>query len=550
MKKGAFAFVLHTHLPFVRKAGVWPFGEEWFYEAMAETYIPILDMLNSLRRDGCRASLTISLTPVLLEQMADEYMLSQFRVYVADRISRAESDIKRFSSDAAMLKIARFYREFYSSTLRSFDSVYRGNVTGAFRDLQDAGYLEIIASAATHGYLPLLIRDSSIYAQVETGVRTYEKYLGRKPKGFWLPECAYRPSYEMREDGSSRLKKGIDEFLRSAGIDFFIVDTHAFEGGESFPASRTSAPGAKKFTLEQKGEPGSRTSLLPYVLGSECSVFARNRRTGMQVWSGEYGYPGDGNYREFHKKDSESGLQYWKITNAKAGLGEKEIYAREKIYSRVCENASHLTGMVGRMLSDFSSAGGGAFGIVVAPYDSELFGHWWFEGVMFLEKALRALSLAENGIEITTRGGYLEKHPPQQAIKLPETSWGAGGYHHVWLNSETEKMWVHIHEREKKMEEMVARYGGAAGILKDALDQAGRELLLLESSDWPFLVTTGQAKEYGRERFSRHCENFDAICGLVDSGAGDEELGNLVALVTGADNLFADLDYNIFACRE
>jgi len=547
MKKGAFAFVLHSHIPFVRKSGVWPFGEEWFYEGLAETYIPLLDTLNKLKEEGCKVKLTVSLTPVLLEQMSDTYMLSQFSEYVRDKINRAESDIKRFASESAFLKVAQFYREYYSSIEDHFENRYKRDVAGAFRNLQDAGYLEIMTSAATHGYLPLLERDSSIYGQIEQGIRTYRRHLGRNPEGFWLPECAYRPGYEIYENGKVKKKKAIDQFLRDAGISFFITDTHAVEGGETFQARRLGPYTVPNFVVDYT-RPTYRTSFLPYLLSSGCTVFARNRQTGLQVWSGRWGYPGDGNYREFHKKDGRSGFQYWRVTATDLDLGKKEVYVRENIYPRIEENASHFVSMVEGMLADFNSKSQ-KFGIVMSPYDAELFGHWWFEGILFLEKVLRKMS-SNSSVELTTLSDYLKNHPPQQAIVLPETSWGEGGYHYVWMNSSTEWMWPLIHEREVKMEKMVSGYQNVSGILRDVLNQMGRELLLLQSSDWPFLITTGQAKEYATRRFLKHCENFDRLCNLLELNAGMGDIKNVLTSIKDTDNLFPDLDYHIFKAQE
>ena len=244
MKKGAFAFVLHSHLPFVRQAGIWPFGEEWFYEGLTETYIPILDMLNELKEEGCNVKLTMSITPVLLEQLSDTYLLNEFQKYVEDRRSRAEKDMKRFAKNEPFLKIATFYRDFYNTTLDHFRNRYKGNVIGAFRKLQDDGYLEIMASAATHGYLPLLARDSSISAQIKVGVDTYKRLLKRNPRGFWLPECAYRPAYELKKGSSKKkiLKRGIDEFLNESGIEFFIKTALTCQQGFHGCRVRSSNP--------------------------------------------------------------------------------------------------------------------------------------------------------------------------------------------------------------------------------------------------------------------------------------------------------------------
>jgi len=546
VKNGAFAFVLHSHLPFVRQAGIWPFGEEWFYEGLMETYIPILDMLNELKEEGYNAKLTISITPVLLEQLADSYLLSEFQKYAQERIERAEKDIRRFAANKPFLKIATFYRDFYSTILDHFKNRYKEDVVGAFRKGQDEGCLEIITSAATHGYLPLLIRDSSISAQIKVGVDTYKRLLKRNPHGFWLPECAYRPAYELQGGKKKILKRGIDEFLKEFGIEFFISDTHAVEGGEAFVGKRLYGPyNVPKGVSVHERKSTHRTSFLPYLLESGCVVFARNRDTGLQVWSGERGYPGDGNYRDFHKKDSETGLQYWKITNVKCDLGSKEVYIRENVYPRIKENADHFVNLIEGMLSNFRNQNK-KYGIIVSPYDAELFGHWWFEGVLFLKEVLKKMSDNPN-VKLVTLKDYLESHPPDDVIKLPETSWGEGGYHYVWMNSQVEWLWQCIHQAEEKIEKLVEKFPRAKGMLKISLNQIARELLLLESSDWPFLITTKQAPEYASQRFLTHYERFKTICKVIENGGNDEELKKITEEIADKDNLFANLDYHVFA---
>lgn len=549
MKKGAFAFVLHSHLPFVRKSGIWPFGEEWLYEGLTETYIPILDIINKLKKEGYKVKLTVSITPVLMEQLQDTYILIEFQKYLQDRIKRAEKDIIKFSKNKPFLKVAIFYRNFYNEILEHFKDRYKEDIVGEFGKLQDEGYLEIMTSAATHGYLPLLNCDSSIYAQIKVGVDTYKKFLKRTPSGFWLPECAYRPAYKINENGKKYLRKGIDEFLKDFGIQFFICDTHAIEGGEAFAGKKLYGPyRIPKGVSVEYHRKTSQTSFLPYLLESGCAVFARNRDTALQVWSGEWGYPGDGNYREFHKKDGETGLQYWKVTDSKSDLGSKEVYIRENIYDRIKENGSHFVNMIEGILSHFYENTKN-YGIIVSPYDSELFGHWWFEGILFLEEVLKRMASNSN-VELTTLNDYLENHPPENVIKLPESSWGEGGYHYVWMNSQVEWLWPYIQECEEKMEEMVRKFPDAKGALKVSLNQIGRELLLLESSDWPFLITTGQAKEYASKRFMIHYERFKNICEIIEKGGTKQELRKITEEIVKVDNLFSDLDYHIFKSQE
>lgn len=544
MPVGSFTFVLHSHLPYCRKSGVWPFGEEWVFEAMADTYLPVLDALCDLVDEGIRPRIVIGFTPVLLEQLRDPYMLDRFEQYTSERARAAAADADRFRGrdEGQLERLARMYRDRCEGVLRSFQDRHSRDVVGAFARLQDEGCVEIVTSAATHSYLPLLGRDSSVYAQIKVGVDAYARHFGRPPAGAWLPECGYRPGLLVETGAALAYRRGgIDEFLAKAGINYFFVDTHAVEGGRPVGAY------AGRGRVEAAVAPTSgKTTLRPYYVNhGPVAVFGRNERTGLQVWSAEWGYPGDGNYREFHKRDSRSGLQYWRVTSRLADLGAKELYHPEAARSRVDEQSAHFVWLVEQLLQEFR-ARTGLHGIIVAPYDIELFGHWWFEGVAWLKEVLAKMSRQES-VEMTTPGDYLRRHPPDEGIDLPEASWGLGGKHYVWLNPDTEWMWPRVHQAEARMEALADnRREATDDRLVRVMNQAARELLLLQSSDWPFLVTTQQAKEYALRRFGEHLERFNRLAEAAEAREfGDWLLGYLKELEE-RDRIFPELDFRVF----
>jgi 1,4-alpha-glucan branching enzyme len=260
------------------------------------------------------------------------------------------------------------------------------------------------------------------------------------------------------------------------------------------------------------------------------------------VWSSEWGYPGDFDYREFHKKDGVSGMQYWRISGARVGLGEKDAYHPDWAAGRIGVQADHFSSLVGNLLDGYRSDAG-AFGIVSANYDTELFGHWWFEGVDWIEAVLRRLS-ASPQVELTTASTYLEAHPPETVLNLPEGSWGAGGAHFVWDNADTHWMWPIIHEAENRLVRVKAAHPAPGSDGTSVLTQAARELLLLQSSDWPFLVTTGQAKEYAVQRFRDHVDRFHTLLDGLEAGRPD---AGLAAALWEKDKVFPDLDIAWFA---
>lgn len=559
-KLGAFTFVLHSHLPYARQAGMWPHGEEWVHEAIAETYVPLLDALHDLADEGVPFALTIGITPILAEQLADPLIVDHFVHYAAERAAWAANDVKRFeeAGDAHMRDLARFYHHFYARTLTSFRDRYRSDILGAFRALQDAGKVEVATSAATHGYLPLLSRDSSIYGQLAIGIATYQRHFGRRPTAIWLPECAYRPAILEQEDGKTVRRPGLESFLAGQQLEVFFSETHTVEGGTPVGKAAGEAIGPygavpRRYALqvvpEATAEPG--TTYQAYWVGDapgQVAVLARNNETGQQVWSGTFGYPGDYWYREFHRKDGISGLQYWRITGTGVDLGQKAPYEPARAAERVQDHADHFAALVHNLLRKYHDETG-RFGVISSAYDTELFGHWWFEGVQWLKEVLKRLA-ANDEIELTTASRYIESHPPERVLALPESSWGAGGGHFTWLNVDTQWMWPPIHEAERQMEALVARFPNAEGDRLEVLNQAARELLLLQSSDWPFLVTTGQAKEYAAQRFTEHLERFQQLGNLAERDELNEGDRQFLASLKERDNPFPDIDYRVFAARQ
>ncbi|NWF68409.1 MAG: DUF1957 domain-containing protein [Chloroflexi bacterium] len=628
---GAFTFMLHSHLPYVRLAGRWPHGEEWIHEAASETYIPLLQTLYDLKEAGVRFRLTLGITPTLGEQLADPDVLANFERYLDEKIAVARRDMDYFAgrpvdlrgtlaefgvpkplpqagaaeieaargektpeaaaaadvapvppptsiesavekaakhvsvsepvlntADSHLRYLAEWYKGRFEDTKKAFTQRFHRDIIGAFRRLQDEGYIEITTSAATHGYLPLLSRDSTVNAQIKMGVRTHERLFGRKPTGIWLPECAYRPAYAS-DDG--RQRPGLETWLARSGLKVFFSETHAITGGHPVGIAAGDVFGPygeikRRYvipagqTLPERPATTYQAYYVSDTIGgtdtgrhSGVAVIGRNNRTGQQVWSADWGYPGDFDYREFHKKAGTSGLQYWRVTGAKVELGYKDYYHPDWAEYKIDQHAEHYAHLVGDLLRDYHQHSGGKFGLIASNYDTELFGHWWFEGVTWLGKVLR--HLAENpDVELTTASTYIEQHAPTEVINLPEGSWGAGGTHFVWHNGETQWMWAPIYESEARMERLATSIAQPSPQEAAVLAQAAREVLLLQASDWPFLVTTGQAREYAIQRFNAHLERFNALASSLESRTPNVGLAEEYYQV---DKLFADIDYRWFA---
>jgi 1,4-alpha-glucan branching enzyme len=535
---GSFALVLHSHIPYVLAHGRWPHGMDWLSEVTAECYIPLLDVFHRLIAEGTSPRVTLGLTPVLVEQLSDETFAWEFEDYCTQKISAAEENAREFRQGARpdMALLAEYWRGFYSNILNQFRETYGRDLIAAFRALQDAGHIEILTSAATHGYLPLLGTDAAVNAQVKQGVSVYRRHFGRDPRGFWLPECAYRPRYHWQspipafQTAEAVLRKGVEEFLAENGIEYFFVDAHLLKGGAAVGvyAERFKALEAlwSQFQKEYQPETGERTQYQPYLVNSSgkplapVAAFARDHETGSQVWSGEVGYPGDEWYLEFHRKHYPGNLRYWRVSWPRDDLGKKELYEPVHALSRLPDHARSFAKLVSDVLqreADRRSEPGN----ITSMYDTELFGHWWFEGPEFLYYAIRALD--EAGVRRVTCGERLDSHPPNQVVSLPEGSWGEGGYHWIWLNEWTTWTWELIYKAEAEMAEMAATYGGEPRV-ETLLKQAARELLLLESSDWQFSISTWASRDYAEQRVRYHAGKFGAIAGLIRRVAAGEDI--------------------------
>jgi 1,4-alpha-glucan branching enzyme len=565
---GYLALTLHAHLPYVVNHGTWPHGIEWLHEAAAETYLPLLRVLSNLERDGVPANFSISLSPILLEQLAHPYFIAEFPNYLSRKITAAREDEAFFiqSGDLHLTETARFWGRFFTSALDDFNAL-GGDIIKGFRHFNDAGLIEIITSAATHGYLPLLGTDESVRAQIRTAVATHIRQLGRHPRGIWVPECGYRPAgfwiYPVLPDGPNEShpgfeRIGIEQALSESGIDYFFVDTHLVERSHRF-ASPYGPPESRlprDPELEQATHGPRRSLYQPYYVDGPydkrfaTTVFPRDPSTGLQVWSGDTGYPGDPNYLDFHKKRFPGGHRYWQVTGSHLDMADKLVYYPQQAAERVREHASHFVSLVYESLE--SSFNNTIPPVLCAPFDAELFGHWWFEGAMWLEAVCRILHEHSTGIATITCSEYLDRYPRAGFIAMPEGSWGFEGNHQVWMNPDTTWTYTHIYAAELFTREVCSSCKWRNSSLGTRIaQQLCRELLLLESSDWQFLITTGAARDYAESRFLTHNDQFLELKSIWQAFERDallnEHMTTRLTEIEHRDNIFPDIDPAIWA---
>jgi 1,4-alpha-glucan branching enzyme len=594
---GFLSITLHAHLPWVINHGTWPHGIEWLHEAAAETYLPLLRVLASLERDGVPANFNLSLSPILLEQLAHPVFIAEFPKYVTRKIVAAREDEAFFiqAGEAHLAATARFWHRFFSTALDDFRAL-DGKIVSGFRRFQEAGLIEILTSGATHGYLPLLGTDESVRAQVRTAVETHIRHLGRAPRGIWAPECGYRPAGHWEypvgfageaagvngsQPGFARI--GVEQALSESSIAYFFVDTHLVEESQRVASPYDLRDDLRDDLLKvipaRTAHGAQRNLYQPYFVDGPyrgldqrdaASVFPRDPRTGLQVWSGDTGYPGDVNYLDFHKKRFPGGHRYWQVTGHPVDIGDKLPYWPQQAAERVKTHAGHFVHLIREALH--SSFNASVPPILSAPFDAELFGHWWFEGPMWLEAVCRALHNAGPdvgdpdgeatdsdtpdpdavSIATITSSQYLERYPRAGFIAMHEGSWGAEGNNQVWLNPETSWTYAHLYPAELYLREVAT-----AGLWRDSclglriVQQLCRELLLLESSDWQFLITTGAARDYAEMRFLTHHDQFLELKAIWQAFGAHPTLNEhqtlRLAEIELRDNIFPGIDPALWA---
>jgi len=527
METGYLSLILHAHLPFVRHPEYEDFLEEdWLFEAISETYIPLLQAFKTLRSEGVKFRIAMSLTPPLCEMLVDPLLLERYSRRLDSLCELSEKEVERTAREAPEFNAAaRMYLNHFNECRTIFEKEYDRHILEGFRDLQNGGYLEIMTCCATHGFLPLMSNDEVKRAQIQIARTNYIKHFGRPPRGIWLAECAFAP--------------GDDRLLREAGLEFFISDAHAILYGTPRPR---------------------RGIYAPVITPEGIAVFARDTETSEQVWSSEIGYPGDPDYREFYRDlgyDGEYeymkrylhsdavrrnvGIKYHRITG-KVELHLKAPYVPEWANNRAAEHA-------GNFLSNRQSQARklnenlGRRPIVIAPYDAELFGHWWFEGPRFLYYLFKKLHHDQEEIQAIAPLDYLGIYKENQQQTPSASSWGAEGYNRVWINHQTDWMYLHQQVAERRMVELVERFPSVDGILQRALNQAARELLLAQSSDWAFIITTGTMVQYAVKRFKDHIHRFTHLYEMISSQVIDDVW---LHDVESRDSIFQEIDYRVY----
>ncbi len=524
--KGYVSFVLHAHLPFIHHPESEDYLEEqWLYEAISETYIPLLLNFQKLVEEKVDFRITMSMTPPLLNMLDNELLQKRYIKYLKKHIELAKKEIERTSDNNKINELSQYYLKRYTNDLHIFKDVYKCNLINGFKHFQDIGVLEIITCGATHGYFPILyVTEQTVKAQIAVGVQTYEKYFGKKPRGIWLPECGYVPE--------------ADKYLKEFGIEYAITESHGILYANPTPIYGTYSP-------------------IVSPIGITC--FGRDMESSRQVWSSINGYPGDFNYREFYRDIGydapydyikpyiahngirvHTGIKYHRITGK---TGEKDVYNLQWAEDSAQMQAGHFMNSRIKQINEATKYMDKP-PIILCPYDAELYGHWWYEGPYWLYILFKKIYFDQNDFKLITPGEYIDKFPEIQISTPCRSSWGANGYSEVWLNETNDYVHKHLHDAGEKMVELAHSFINEGNPLKiKVLNQCARELLLAQSSDWLFIITNGTMVDYAKKRIKDHIGRFNKLYEQIKSNNIDEEF---LTSIEEKDCIFPEINFKVY----
>ncbi|MBO7349113.1 MAG: DUF1957 domain-containing protein [Spirochaetales bacterium] len=522
--KSRLNFIFNAHLPFVRHPEYPKFLEEdWLYEAMNESYLPLLRMMYRLKNDNVPFRLTFSLSPTLCSMLTDELLNERFLEYLDQHIELGDKEIERLKDNPEKKDLAQAFRNEIVLNKAFYQNECQGNILTAFNQLSNDGLLELITTTATHAYLPVY-KDYpiAVNAQIETGVLEHSRNFDKMSDGFWLPECGYY--------------NGLEDLLKRHNISWVSL--------------------ASQSLILSADEP-ERGSYSPIRCPNGLYCFIRDANLASLVWSPTEGYPADPLYRDFYRDigfdlqwdyikpyvhepevRSFTGFKYYAVTGDTA---DKVVYDMKKASERASSHAKNFIYHVQsrtkglKALIDMDP-------VYTVSFDAELFGHWWYEGVQWIEDLVRLVAQTDD-ISLITPIDFIKTKPIVQTMNPAPSSWGVGGYSAVWVDN-TSNAWLyrHIFKALERMTELAERFPAQKSLKQRFLNQAARETLLLMASDWPFIIHNQTSAEYARKRVEGHIENLNLVYDNMCKNAVNTEW---LVKAEKRDNLFKHLDYNI-----
>jgi len=518
------SLVLHAHLPFVRHPEHPRFLEErWLFEAISDTYLPLLRVFERFEADKVPFRLAISFSPTLCEMLSDPFLRDRYLEHLDRLIELGSREVARTESDPHLNRRARFYYDRAVEDRVLFAERYEKDLLKAFDFYHKKGRLELLTTAATHAFLPFLsAQPEALQAQIELALSTHRAYFGKNPAGFWLPELGWFP--------------GADALLRSYNFSYAVVDTHGLIFADPTPEKGTFAP--------------IRTP-------EGLAVFGRDHSASREVWDKLVGFPADPAYRDFYRDigydlpigavdcflepngpRSATGFKYWAITGPSS---DKVVYDPDAASRRALEHAeSFLSSRIARGREAASLTGDP--GCAVCAYDAELFGHWWFEGPQFIDALFRSAARRDD-VKLVAPSDLLAQDDPIQEAVPQFSTWGSNGYAETWLDSSNDWIYRHMLRSIARMSELAERFPDDGGLKERALNQAARELLLSQASDWAFMLKSGGSPDYARSRVEDHIKNFTTI---YESLGGNYISTEWLTNLEKRHKIFPQINYRVF----
>lgn len=528
MRKSKLCFVLHAHLPFVPCRHRQALEERWLFEAITESYVPLISIMEGWRRDGVDWRLTLSVSPTLSAMLRNQATQARYLRHLNQLIRLAQAEQVRHNDQPEFQSLAVFYEQKFEA-IRATWMQYGGDLTRALAAFARDGRLELITTTATHAFLPYVLTEEAVRVQLALAVQSHLDTFGLHPAGIWLPECAYRP--------------GVDKHLGEFGMPYSFMDTHGLRNAQSQPLQDVWAP-----VQTEQG----------------IVFFARDSETAQQVWDAHNGYPGAPDYREFYRDighdlpdeeidpfltdgiRTDTGMKYYRVT----GQGkEKAIYHPEVARHQAALHANDFLQKLQSRVDTLPEACN-ANPVLTCMYDAELFGHWWYEGPEFLNQLVRGIHIGSVEIQLSTPGTEVQQRidpvtrmSTVQQVELDMSSWGRAGYGEVWLNERNDGMYRRLHRMEREMIALATDVPTPHDIERRILNQAARELLLAQSSDWAFMKDNQTAVQYAEGRFEGHVRAFNALTEMIR-----QRHWNLrtVATLEHSNNLFPHIDYSLY----
>jgi len=526
--RGELALVLHTHLPYLAGHGVWPVGEEWLFQAWGTSWLPVTRVLERAAAAGRRDVLTLSVTPTTAWQLADPRLSDALAAWLTAAMWRSEEQRWHHLMGPEVTGLGPHWWRHFADLAEYHASVQaRGGLLGVWDSLARAGVIELLAGPATHAYLPLEPDPATVDAQLATGLAAHAAWT-RPTGGLWPPELGYRPAGPVGNPtrpprstdatGTPVLERdgpdlpGLETHYAAHGITHLLVDGPTLiraAGGTERDWTRRPEP-----TAPGRGAPEEVLHDGVLIGTSDVVAFGRDLSVAYHVWSPDEGYPGNAWYLDHHATGGLGVHRSWRVTDRALPPDAKRPYEPSRAQAQAREDADHFVGVVRDALAQRPG------GLVVAAYDTELLGHWWHEGPVWLEEVLDRID-RDPALTTTTLRSRRERRPPVRRLALPESSWGYAKGHASWVTEETREVWGTLRSATDLARTTLAGGRGSPGLRS----QVARELALLAASDWPFMMTRGRSPGYAWDRVRIHADRVHRLCSVIADGSSSTSAG-------------------------